>query len=239
MKRLILSFCLYVVALGSAEANTDLFSAETRRALQAINGSLMTGTANPTTDGGATQDTTADAGIGTYQSTPEISAKVRRDVAESLVKLGRNNGMDDATAAQLENQINQADAPGAIWPILEGMGYPRNNQITALCYWLLVNWDIVQGRDSTPDEIKSVYQQLTANYSKAPELSQSSDADKQYTAEALLWFATIQGELHMEAKKSGDAAQIENARREATSSLQQMGFDPTKMQMTPQGLLAR
>lgn len=240
MKRLILSLCLYVLALTPAAAN-ELFNPETRRALQSISGSLMGGSPDspPAPEGAAPAPASADASIGRYTASQEVSTKVRRDVAESLAKLGLKNGMDEATATQLVQQISQADAPGTIWPVLEGMGYPRDNQITALCYWLLANWDIVQGRNSTPDEIKAVYQQLIANYSRAPGLSTTSDSEKQYASEAMIWMATIQLELYTEAQKSGDTAQVESARHEATTSLQQMGFDPSKMQMTPQGLLAR
>lgn len=232
MKRLILSVCLYAAVLLPAWANPDMFNAETRKALQAINGSLS----KPSPSADTAPPAAADAGIGAYQPSPEVSHKVREDLIGHLLQLGRSHGMDDASAEQLAQNLRQVDVPAKVWPVLTDMGYPRDNQITALCYWLLANWDVIQGRNSTPEEIQAVYRQMIDNYARVAELSNGTHADKQYISEAMIWLATMQGEIHLEAQKSGDAAKIEEARQGATQALLQLGFDPSQMRMTAQGL---
>ncbi|MDO4643312.1 MAG: hypothetical protein Q4A74_05670 [Cardiobacteriaceae bacterium] len=88
------------------------------------------------------------------------------------------------------------------------MGFPRDSLVTATAYWLLVNWDIVHGTESTSAQNQAVYQQILEYYAQDTTIAELSDSEKQTAAEAMLWFAALQYELYQETLKSGDTAKI-------------------------------
>ena len=233
MKAWLMAVCF--VMAGEASANVAMFNAETQNALQALNGGLMSGTAPS-----ATAQAPADnAALGAYVASAAVSDKVRSDVITRLTELGKASGMTEQAATALGQGLQQADVVGTTWSVLEGMGYPRDNLVTATAYWLLVNWDMIQGANSTDVQGKAVFAQVSAHYAESGALAQMSDADKQYGAEAMLWFAILQSEAYSSAQKAGNEAGINAARNDARTALKEMGFDAEQLQLGDTGFVSR
>lgn len=234
MKAWLMTVCF--VLAGQAAANVQLFNAQTQNALQALNGGLMSGKVPEAT---AAQPTADNAAVGAYRPTAEVSDKVRSDVIARLLSLGKARGMTEQAATALAQGLQGADVIGVTWPVLEGLGYPRDNLVTATAYWLLVNWDVMQGKESSPAETQAVFAQIGALYAANGEIAQMSDADKQYGAEAMIWLATLQHQMYQEALKSGHEANVNAARNDARTALRQLGFDADQLQLSDEGFVSR
>lgn len=216
-------------ASGSALANVDIFNAATKQALQAVNGSLMSGkpAAAPSSSAGA------------YQPNAAVSQQVREDVIARLQALAQANGGDAQSMQTLANGLRQVDVPAAIWQELQKMGFQRDDVVIATAFWLVVNWEILQGRENTPAESRAVAEQLAAHYAQSGVLSTMSNEDKQYGAEAMIWIASLQQMLYLDASVARNDAAINAARNDARAALKSLGFDPDVLRLTNQGFVAK
>lgn len=215
----------------AASANVSLFNAETQKALQAVNGSLMSA---PVADL-PQPDSSALETLGAYRPSADVNRQVRDDVIARIQSLGKASGMDAQTAQSMTEGMREVDVPAAIWPELEKLGYPRDNLVTATAFWLIVNWEILHERENTPAENQAIVAQLTAHYANSGALETMSAQDLQYGAEAMIWIAALQQMLFDQARQSGDRAKINAAQNDALLALQSLGFDPHKLTLSEQG----
>lgn len=225
--------CLLAVFFASAvHANVSMFNAQTQSALQSLTGNLMSGA-------GVAPAPAAQGSGNTYTPDINVSVQVKGDIIKQLQAIGAANGMSAEQSQVLADGLQQADLVGETWKALEGMGYPRNSLDTATAYWILMNWDIVQGRESSPAAYQGAYRQIVAHFADNPHLKAMGAQEKQYAAEIMIWLAGLQGTLFQEAQKSGNSSAMTAAAQDARSALSQFGMDVDKLQLTDQGFIAR
>jgi len=120
---------------------------------------------------------------------------------------------------------------------LEAKGYPKYSLATGLAFFLVVNFEIVYGKEFTDKQSSALLKQLEENIVTSwPNIAQLDDANKQEITETLMWTGTM---MFQGNQNISDEAGRKSARDSSRGLLKQLNFDPDRFILTDQGLVAK
>jgi hypothetical protein len=147
---------------------------------------------------------------------------------------------DPAARENLEQMV--AAQPGIMDEIGAGVkayGFDPHNLVDAYAVWWINVWGASQKTDTEPDKTtaEAVKQQVRNAFAATPEFADTSDAERQEFAEALLLQAAILGAAFEQMK--GDPVQLEQLAEAARQGAKASGLDLSKMTLTQDGFVSR
>lgn len=267
LSRPVVRFAIAATALvaGSAASGfSGVFDAGTQKALQSLGGSLISdpkAISLPSISGSlenqskapsqpaagkqptlssATKDGLNNPKAYEFAYSPQISMKVRDEVIQELVNLGKRKGTMDAKAEQqLRAHFGNIDLIKSLEPTLKAKGYNINSTATGLAFWLLTNYSIIHGITTTDTQNNAVLKQMQERISATPALADMNDAQRQRTSEALIWFASLQQYAYEEAQKGSAGFDMKTTTDDARQALKSFGIDADRITLTDQGIMPR
>lgn len=153
-------------------------------------------------------------------------------------RLSNPDGLSDAMESSITELVRGLDIVDQVYNTMIEVGLPKNNVATANTYWVATNFRIIEGVTMSTDRYQTLFRQLEGLILNNPKINGMSDADKQETAEAMIWEATLQQMGYNDAKKNNrgnEDAIIADSR----NTLRKHGIDPAKFKITDEGLVAR
>jgi len=228
-------------APSSAQTIADMFDAKTQKALGVLGGAMMKappaaasaaqGADNPSS-GALMQG--AEMASYLFRYDPAVSTEVRDRVIQLATDMVKEQGkLDEASEKEVVQELKKLDIVQTIGDALQAKGYPRYSLATAVAYWMVINLEMVYGKQFSDQQNTAVLRQMEQQMANNPEVASMSDESKQYTSEGLTWIATMQ---YIGWQNAEGAAQKKAIVDAARSSLKQMNIDPDRLELTDQGL---
>jgi hypothetical protein len=187
--------------------------------------SLMSGLASPTSQRATRAARSVDT---SYQYSPARSQQNLRSM------LSRTP--DPAARAELQQMF--AAQPTLMDDIAAGVrayGFDPHNVADAYAVWWMNAWLVANKRDEVPDSgtIAMVKQQVYAAFAATPDFANTSDAERQEYAEALLLQATMLGSAFEQFKN--DPKMLDQLSEAARKGAKAQGIDLSLMTLTAKG----
>ncbi len=238
-----------------AQAFSGVFDAQAQKALRSVGGSLMDRApevasqppsvgvqlgGGPTTAAGkrAPGAPAADAKVADFRYAPAVSARVRDDIIQMLVDVGKRQGTLDAVGEKnLREALGKVDIVKSIGGALQAKGYPLHSVATASAYWLVINYEIVRGVQATDAQNAAVLRQMQQRMAATPEMARMSDEQKQRAAEGMLWIGTLQYQNHQQAKQGTPGYDMQAVVADARQALADFGIDADRLNLSAEGLV--
>ncbi|MEM8714459.1 MAG: DUF6683 family protein [Cyanobacteria bacterium P01_G01_bin.4] len=148
---------------------------------------------------------------------------------------------DPRAKAELQNIIVQQ--PSIMADIARAMqsryGLDPQNVAHAYTVWWITSWQAVNRRTDEPNQatILAVSRQVSAALLNTPDFLNTSDAERQEYAEALLMQTLVIGEIALAAE--GDPGLQDQLAARAEQAARNNGLAVTQMQLTPNGFVLR
>jgi len=223
-----LNAALAVAAMGilplvSAQAFMEL-DANTQKALGNVGSALM-----------GKAPSASNKPVFYFNYDPGISTKVRDNIINGLISESKKSGEWSADIEkQLREGLGGTDIMQTIGTALEAKGYPKYSLATGLAYFLVVNFEIVYGREFTDTQNSDMLKQLEENIATAwPNVGGMNDAAKQEVVETLMWTATL---LYQTNQNLSTEAERQKSRDTSRELLKKLNFDPDRFILTSNGL---
>jgi hypothetical protein len=192
----------------------------------------LSGNAAPSAKQGAAPAPPAASVKSTFVQSPE---RTKQNMAQFIAKTREAGNADGAT--QMEQIFGQ---PGFMDQIAKGIapsGLKTNDAADAMALWWVVAWNAVHGRTDTPPPatFAAVKAQVKRAFASTPSFTQTTDAQKQEMAEAMLIQGLMLDAATEQAVKQGGPMVAQVAEAAAKGAMESYGFDLKKMTLTPQG----
>lgn len=167
-----------------------------------------------------------------YKYSPQVSQEVKAQMIDRIVAQATSENRAD-----LRKELQQIDMVGTVRTVLKQQGYEPDSVASATTYFILSNYGIAHGTESTDAQNRAVLKQFEQAFGSMSSMRGASDAQKQKSAELLYWFATLQ---HIQWKSvSGNAQARATAAAQAKEAVKSLGVDFDKLAITNQGLRAK
>ncbi len=167
-----------------------------------------------------------------YKYSPQVSQEVKAQMIDRIVAQATSENR-----AALRKELQQIDMAGTVRTVLKQQGYEPDSVASATTYFILSNYGIAHGTESTDAQNRAVLKQFEQAFGSMSSMRGTSDAQKQKSAELLYWFATLQ---HVQWKSvSGNAQARATAAAQAREAVKSLGVDFDKLAVTNQGLQAK
>jgi len=221
-------------ALSPSAQALELFDEKTQKTLGALGGSLMLG-ASPKKEASASNNTTSKK-VFYFDYDPALSVKVREHIIKVASDIVRQEGaLNEANEKEFADGLRQLDIMATIGGELKKKGFEPHSLATATAFWMVVNLEMVYGKEFTDQQNVATLKQVEQQMENSPEIQAMDNETKQWTAESLMWSATLQS-LGYQGKSKEEQKALGNVARE---QLKQFKFDPDRMILTSQGLVAK
>ncbi|MBS7458790.1 DUF6683 family protein [Coralloluteibacterium stylophorae] len=125
--------------------------------------------------------------------------------------------------------------------LLGRFGYSSTNLADVTAAYLVVAWEVVNGRDSNaePQGQRAVRRQLAPALVAAPAVVALDDAGKQALADRLMFTTMMAGSAYQTLRQEGREAELERLRARLRQNVQASGVDLRDLALTPAGLVPR
>jgi hypothetical protein len=165
----------------------------------------------------------------TYTPDPQVSEKVR----VSMIDLA------SATNPASRPQWEKAMAGDAILrdfdTLMTANGYSRLNFADNIAMLVTVCWEVANGRDATPAQIRGVRDQMRSVALATPEMRALPNAERQTLAETIAYQVLFMHVAKLSADRSGSQPQLAEVRDSAAKAARQYGVDVAHMTLTERG----
>ena len=144
-----------------------------------------------------------------------------------------------AEADNLEQMFASTDVVGAVGGVMRGVGLDPQNVADVYALWWVIAWSAANGVESTSDAgtYQAVQAQARAAFANTADFANTSEADRQQFAEALMVQAGILDSANDEAR--GDAANRKIVAQGARKGASEMGLNLDTMVLTREGFRPR
>jgi hypothetical protein len=178
-------------------------------------------------DGEFAEADSPDASFTFVSSRPRTQQNLRNFVARTP---------DPAARASLSQTFaSQPDLMEAIGAAMRGYGFDPHNVADAYAVWWINVWGASRKTNIEPDAatVEAVKRQVRSAFAATPGFADTSDAERQEYAEALLLQAVILSDAYEQLKS--DPAGLEQLAQVARKGAEASGLDLSKMALTPDG----
>ena len=151
-----------------------------------------------------------------------------------------NRSPNSSAKAELEGLIaSQPNLMGVIGDGVRAYGFDPHNVADAYAVWWINVWGTSQKTNIEPDAatVAAVKQQVRSAFAATSGFAETSDAQRQEYAEALLLQAALLGSAFEQLKS--DPAQLEQLAEAARQGAKAHGLDLSMMTLTPSGFVPR
>lgn len=169
-----------------------------------------------------------------FRRDPAVTA---REQERAIAHLQRSGGRVEALEARIRSgaMLDDFDA------LLRRYGYSPTNLGDVLAAYLLLSWEVANGRDATtqPDGMRAVRRQLAGPLAGVEAVVGLDDAAKQGQAERSAYIALLATMLGRELEGGGDRERLEALRGSVRRSVLGSGIDLRTLELGRDGLVAR
>lgn len=163
-----------------------------------------------------------------------------RTTANMSEFLSRTRERNAGTAAELAQLFSSVDVVGEVGKAMRGYGLDPNNVADAYAVWWVSAWSAANGVESPSDAVtyRAVQRQARAAFSATRNFANTSDADRQQFAEAMMVQAVLLDSANDGLRGSnpeGMKLLAQNTRKGA----KEMGLDLDTMVLTREGFKPR
>jgi len=229
-----LTIVLFTAISFNAQA-LDIFDDKTKKLLGTVGSSLLANSQAPVNLSAKSKDKSNSAKPDFYfDYDPSLSPKVRERLVQELISEAKQQGqvLTDAEKKELADGLKQIDIMRDIGGALKAKGLPPHSVATGLAYWLVINLEIVYGRQYTDEQNATTLRDMEQLMADNPAIAEMSNREKQFSTELVMWIGTLQYQGYSQAKDKAEKKKIADNTR---AMLKGLNINPDLEDFTPKG----
>jgi hypothetical protein len=201
----------------------------------ALSQSILSGTRRLGTNSGnafvpaTTTPGQIDAALG-YTADPQVSEHTRMAMIDNL------SSDNPALRGYLEKTFADNAMLKQFDTLMSTHGISGRTVADSMAALLWVSWEIVNGGTASAAQIRGVHEQVRGIFFGTAEVSAMTNAKRQEVAERLAYQVMINSAAGIDARRSGDQAQLAHTRQTVAAMIrEQAGIDLSRLRLTDKG----